>query len=76
MLGEAGAAALSDIERAVPAVGAAVRIVAVEGLVPLVLIGIGWRELWQRGRWVERILEHQLPIAPRLTKSETTKDAG
>ncbi|MCG8693381.1 MAG: MFS transporter, partial [Minwuiales bacterium] len=28
---------------------AAIRIVAVEGLVPLVLIGIGWRELWQRG---------------------------
>ena len=27
----------------------AIRIVAVEGLIPLVLIGIGWRELRQRG---------------------------
>ena len=36
VLGKAGAAALSDIERAA-AVGAAVRIVAVEWLVPLVL---------------------------------------
>ena len=27
----------------------AIRIVAAEGLVPLLLIGVGWRQLWQRG---------------------------
>ncbi len=29
---------------------AAIRIVAVEGLVPLLIIGIGWRQLWSRTR--------------------------
>ena len=29
---------------------AAIRIVAVEGLIPLLIIGIGWRQLWSRTR--------------------------
>ncbi len=28
----------------------AIRIVAAEGIIPLILIGIGWRELWQRAQ--------------------------
>jgi hypothetical protein len=27
---------------------AAIRIVAAEGLIPLLLLGFGWRQLWQR----------------------------
>jgi hypothetical protein len=28
---------------------AAIRIIAAEGIIPLILIGIGWRQLWRAG---------------------------